>query len=364
MKKHYGLFVLCLLCLWGCQPTQPIDLVTNQLPISTAKFTLDGWQVDTVYRGADYKSYLTHFVSESVGYLVSTNYADVLKTTDGGRSWATQATPMKTGIASPTSIDFLDEQTGVITFQRNGGGPDRYSTVPSLIRTRDGGKTWTLVEAAINGTLSNAHFLTVDEGVATLLELFTINQVITSRRSVVRTTDGGASWQPVSDVTIGPSTTDVFFANRLVGFIRGLDRQLYRTLSGGRDWQRIDGLLPVGSQYAPVVFYDELQGYVSANSDCYRTTDGGMSWQVLWQGNSDVLGFVNDKEQFFIRTTKVYNHGDYSEVERELRQTTDGGQTFRSYPAVFNLRHPYVRFISDRVGYGTYANNLFRFSRK
>ena len=364
MKKHYGLFVLCLLCLWGCQPTQPIGLATNQLPISTAKFTLDGWQVDTVYRGADYKGYLTHFVNESVGYQVCTNYPEILKTVDGGHSWETQKSPLVVGRTSPTSIDFLDEQTGFITFQRSGGGPDRYSTVPSLIRTRDGGKTWTLIEATINGTLSDAHFLTVDEGVATLLELFTINQVPNSRRSVVRTTDGGASWQPVSDIAIAMSLNAVYYVNRQVGFIRGTNRQLYRTLDGGRNWQLTEGPLPNGWETQPVIFYDADLGYTNASDGFYRTIDGGKSWQLLWTGATDVMGFVNRKEQLFIRTTKVYNHGDYSDVERELRQTTDGGQTFRSYPPVFNLRHPYVRFVSDRVGYGTYANKLFRFSRK
>jgi photosystem II stability/assembly factor-like uncharacterized protein len=70
--------------------------------------------------------------------------ARVLRTTDGGRTWQSSATPIQpqgTPVSGNATVDFRDARHGLV-----GGGDVVASTVPQLnvARSRDGGKSWAL----------------------------------------------------------------------------------------------------------------------------------------------------------------------------------------------------------------------------
>lgn len=373
MQKHFYIILIgCM--LMGCQiqtittPVSPssqtlIQSTTAASPTATTALTqLGDWQVDTVFRGAVYQSYISHFFNEKVGFVVCTNYPDVHKTTDGGKTWIRQTFPI--GVTYPNTIDFLDEQTGFITFHDTKDCPSNCRQLQSLVITRDGGQNWAIRQSLERGILSQGHFWSATEGVASMLELSINNPAVQSQVSVVRTADGGKSWQKIAGLTPGGYSTDFFFANRNTGFLRGPDRQLYRTTNAGRNWELTDAVLPGSNGYERLSFFNADFGYTTVNGTFYRTIDGGKSWQVVWQGDSDLIGFVNEREQFVSRVYKVNNYGDVFVVEREIRHTTDGGQTWKTYPSSLRLSVPTIRFFSDKVGFGVYNNTLIRFSRR
>lgn len=69
--------------------------------------------------------------------------ARVLRTTDGGRSWTAHATPLPAGAAAGIfGIAFRDTLTGVAV---GGNYQDPAATAPNVLRSADGGLTWTVI---------------------------------------------------------------------------------------------------------------------------------------------------------------------------------------------------------------------------
>lgn len=95
--------------------------------------------------------------------------------------------------------------------------------------------------------------------------------------SLLATTDGGLSWQKLSD---GVALETVEFADSLHGWMGGriLPGEIYNILitkDGGKSWQR--HLCPV---ITSLVFFDSLVGFAGGDS-IYKTTDGGISWKPM-----------------------------------------------------------------------------------
>ena len=362
MNYSTTLAILVVLLLTGCQINlfnRPISPIVSPNGRATGKFQVDGWQIDTVLRGPNYKSYLAHFVNEQVGYLVSTNYVDIQKTTDGGRTWTTQPSPLQTGRAYPRDIEFIDDKTGFISYQDTEGCPNGCRTRYSLLTTTNGGSTWTVVQAPEQGVLLSMHFTSATEGVATATEgaSFTILSPI-----LLRTTNGGKSWQKIPDILPAAYTYSLYFLDAQMGFIRN-ERQLFRTTDGGRTWALVTTALPTNVTYQPFQFITNQTGYVTSYDGFSQTTDGGKTWLNLWTGSTDLVGFVTPSEGFSIRTVKYYPN-DIPDSDRELRHTLNGGKTWKAYPLVHNLSVASVQFVSERVGYAVQNNMVLRWIRR
>ena len=362
--KHIALLsTLLLLMLTGCQINlfdNPITPIPSPNGRATGRFYVDGWRIDTVFRGTNYKSYVGQFVNEQVGYIASTNYADILKTTDRGRTWTTQPAPLVIGRAYPRDIEFIDENTGFISYQDTEGCPANCRQLYSLLTTTDGGKTWTIVQAKDQGVLMTIHFTSATNGVATATEGVSSSQFIPV---LLRTTDGGKSWQKIPAVKPGGSGNTLYFLNAQAGFL--LNNQL-RTVSatndGGQTWQLVSSELPVDLSYKPLLFTDTQTGFAGGYSAFYQTKDGGRNWLTVWTGSTDLVGFVNAREGFAVRTVKQY-FNDIPDSDREFRHTLDGGQTWKAYPQVHNLDVSPVQFVSERTGYSVQNNVVIRWSR-
>ena len=362
--KHISLLsTLLLLMLTGCQINlfdNPITPVPSPNGRATGQFYVDGWRIDTVFRGTNYKSYVGQFVNEQVGYIASTNYADILKTTDRGRTWTTQPAPLVVGRAYPRDIEFIDENTGFISYQDTEGCPANCRQLYSLLTTTDGGKTWTIVQAKDQGVLMTIHFTSATNGVATATEGVSSSQFIPV---LLRTTDGGKSWQKIPAVKPGGSGNALYFLNAQAGFLWNNQlRTVSATNDGGQTWQLVSSELPVDLSYKPFLFMDTQTGFAGGYSAFHQTKDGGRNWSTVWTGSTDLVGFVNAREGFAVRTVKQY-FNDIPDSDREFRHTLDGGQTWKAYPQVHNLDVSPVQFVSERTGYSVQNNVVIRWSR-
>ena len=96
-----------------------------------------------------------------------------------------------------------------------------------------------------------------------------------TRPSAVVTSDGGAHW---ALVPLHEAPRSVFFLDESMGWIVGT-KHLWRTVEGGRSWERV-GRLPAYT--LRVAFLSEKHGFaVGARKSVSETIDGGLSWKPV-----------------------------------------------------------------------------------
>jgi photosystem II stability/assembly factor-like uncharacterized protein len=107
--------------------------------------------------------------------------------------------------------------------------------------------------------------------------------------TVLRTVDGGQSWQNVSPPgAAGLSFWDIeaFDSDNAVILASGTDARIYRTQDGGASWTQTFQNTDHHAFYAAIAFSDPLRGLalshpVGGKFRILRTADGGQSWQLV-----------------------------------------------------------------------------------
>jgi photosystem II stability/assembly factor-like uncharacterized protein len=175
----------------------------------------------------------------------------VLKTTDGGTSWAALSVNPGQPIAA---ISFpLDEGTG---FAAGWAG--------TLLRTADGGNNWDVLSPGVADDLNSLCFP---------------NDPLTgfvtgSGGRVLKTTDGGANWFPTPTGT-SDFLASVSFPTPTTGYVVGASGDVYKTTDQGESWF----LQPSGTaEFLNSVQFpvdDQTGCAVGRNGVIIKTTDGG-----------------------------------------------------------------------------------------
>ena len=104
-------------------------------------------------------------------------------------------------------------------------------------------------------------------------------------RTLIETFDGGATWQSAN---VGASTSDPFYnvycrdgANCFViGNSGSGGPDHWRTTDGGASWQRLTNF-PVGGSWYHIDFVSASVGFMGGNGAVARTTDGGATWPLM-----------------------------------------------------------------------------------
>ncbi len=301
----------------------------------------------------------------------------VLRTTDGGTTWY-DVTPRAAG-ASIIGTDFSDAGHGWLATVANEAGP------LTIYRTADGGKSW--AKTTTNLTTMGAQVRFVDATHGWIL----VNQGVAAGSEgvvLLRTLDGGASWTVVNQtapqnpapgqIPFGGGKTGFAFSDDKHGWLTGYQpveghAYLFATGDGGATWQPADLKLPKDYAHSwlstqsplffsatdgllPVVFGEQGQPTVF-----YVTHDGGKTWApgapVVSPGNNSFLwsfadvkhGFATDGDHLFatadggaswteVRTDRtlagttqlwfVSDQVGWAASDTVLLKTTDGGKTW------------------------------------
>ncbi len=254
-------------------PDTTFPLLFSNYRLDKVVFTdpLDGWAVG----------------STSMFYADGwSNEGSVYHTTDGGTHWVQQGTAL--GSTELFSVQFLDGASG---WAVNNGSPSI-----QFARTEDAGENWRWVETGIEKPLGIG-FSIVQGDV-----LFTdamYGWAVGGLGTVIRTTDGGATWQDqeATNTLSYRHCIAVQFLDRLNGWIAG--EGLFRTADGGATWSIVP--LPVdGLDFHDIQFTDNRHGWTAGDGGVIlMTDDGGDSWIAQQSGDlipADLKGlsFVND----------------------------------------------------------------------
>lgn len=151
----------------------------------------------------------------------------------------------------------------------------------SVLRTTDGGTTWSGTRVTGANHLESVHFPSVNIGYVSGLE------------GIFKSTNGGASW---AEITPSSSTYDNFwgcyFLDDNNGFVIGggcsSSQNFWRTTDGGSNWTPYIGNFPNSGLTDLIVYSMGGAGYASSSGWIWQTNDGGLTW-APWSntGNHD-----------------------------------------------------------------------------
>lgn len=210
----------------------------------------------------------------------------VLRTTDGGTTWTTLSVP---GAATLDfrDIEAVDENTAYVL-----------ATAGKIYKTTDGGKHWVLQYNKPEVFLDAFAFWDAQHGVA-------LGDPIDGRFVVLRTSDGGKNWNQVPGANIPPSLEGeaAFAASGTCIAVIGKQRawfgtggraaRVFRSTDQGLTWQVSATPVISGADSTgifSIAFRDPSDGIVvggdykkpeEQNANAARTTDGGRTWKLL-----------------------------------------------------------------------------------
>ncbi|MBI4127651.1 MAG: hypothetical protein HY459_01125 [Parcubacteria group bacterium] len=240
------------------------------------------------------------------------------RTLNGGETWTALSLP------------------GTITsFAVAAGDPDRvyaYHTTEGLLVSFDRGATWTLTGEKF---LTSGDYLTelrVHPIDATLLFGTNLN-----RAKLFRSRDGGATWSGnilpdsgrVFSWELDPRDTETLIVGIGKDAVTPYRNRLMRTTDGGVSWTEL--ILGRWFQSIAVTAGDPRYWYAGMLSfinttRLYRSVDGGITWAVAPQNQSNVASIAIDpRDPLHIYIERRSNLGPF------FAESRDGGTTFTSY---------------------------------
>lgn len=223
------------------------------------------------------------FLTDDVGYIAGN---DFVKTTDGGQNFSTISIPFFYNVIN--SMYFFNPDTGIVSIRNYETNPSRY--IHRLLRTQDGGTSWTTV--FIESTLTSSP----SKNISAISFYDQLNGfAVGDNGNVLRTSNGGLAWfsDTIADDSITYFTGISFSKNSLTGYVAGwkylppYEGCIYKTTDGGLTWQlnfsTPENLLSIS------MATDEI-GYTSGYRTIFKTVNGGMNF--IYEPTNDTQPFV------------------------------------------------------------------------
>ena len=311
---------------------------TTQRIVFCLMLTLAGWGCEKFDR-SKIKMPKFHFATSSnvqgIAYLdpahlwISGDYGAILFSNDGGITWDKQDSGItedllctirfvndKKGWASGVGGTIVHTTDGGATWRRQKTGTERYlldmffldtkhgwavGEYGTILRTRDGGTTWLPAGQGEDKMYNGVYFADSSTG-----------WIVGEFGTIMISRDGGMTWQeqPCKDLEVEgvdegwekpkPALYSISFADRLRGWIVGMDGVILHTADGGMTWKKVVASGTDKPLYSLVV--KGQKGWAVGNKGVYITsTDGGMTWAEnrdaiktkFWLGT---VAFCNDRE--------------------------------------------------------------------
>jgi photosystem II stability/assembly factor-like uncharacterized protein len=220
------------------------------------------------------------------GYLLG--YGPNLKrTADGGVTWTNLTVP---GSVDPNGFWFTDFQHGFLL------GPAH------LYVTADAGNTWSSAYSGSYMSFVSIFFLGQDLG-------FVAGSQYNSSDFMLKTTDGGSTWQKKENIGTG-NLGRLFFTDAMNGYMISRQFRLLKTTNGGESWTG-NPLYLTDNLVNATFFTSPDTGYIAGtNGMIMKTGNGGVITSVK---NADekagISLFPNPSSgRFFLKSNQEVDH--------------------------------------------------------
>lgn len=307
-------------------------------PPTAADDAAPRWKVDVVdedqsFRGLDAVDGRTAWVSG--GSMSEGGDAKVYRTTNGGRSWQ-DVTPPRTAGLSLRDVEARDASTASVLGVGNGRASRIY-------RTTDGGETWTRTflnedKAAFYNCMD--FFRGGRRGLA-------VSDPVDGKFRILRTEDGGRSWEVLPDAGMPDSTGEANFSasgdclvvrGRHAWFGSGGEAaRVYHSRDFGKSWTATDSAIPAGAAAGvfALAFRTPRHG-VAVGGDFEAPEDGVDATSYThdrrtWTSGGDLAHLGEDAA--WVRRTLLLVVGESGDVAGSSL-SRDGGRTWEQFSAV------------------------------
>jgi len=277
---------------------------------------------DKKYTGFDKLNNIA-FNSTGTGFFV--NNQEIFKTVDNGDSWEM----LSDGYSENSCFDFkdiffIDNEIGFIVNADEG----------CILKTSNGGKTWSSQQTVSGGFFRAISFFDDSTGVA-----------VGDNGIIARTTDTGNTWNIVESNTTN-NILDISIGNGNVGYASGVG-VLLKTTDGGNHWSNcLTTPYYTAKTYNAVDFINADTGFIITGYEVYKTFNGGQTLLYSYNYGGKDIFFVNGNVGFM---TPCNTAGLY--------KTTNGGVTWTQVQ-LSTMGINSIWFISQDTGFAV-GDKLF-----
>ncbi len=323
--KNKILLILGMVLIISCNKNDdkedliPINQTREPCTFKTEIKSPEGFEISTVGE-IDFNGYVQsfQFVNEQVGFAILENnvgsYVEVFKTIDGGETW----TDVNIGIDQhPIGMTFRDENFGIITVHDvSGCPPPNCQNKCVILKTENGGLSWEEVEIEeLEGILYHPKF----DREGNLYASLSFNKEST----LMKSTDSGESWSILfSSAELGFTLVTYsyeIFEDEL--FISGRDGKILVVDTNGNLIKTIE----IGNPTIwDVEIIDRNNIIVVASNEVIKTTNGGDTWETIYNESARMIGFDSSEEGLML-LEKSSCQSDVYQVNDLIASTTDGG---------------------------------------
>ena len=333
-------WVLVTLTIIGCEnePDNSEDDLVN---------LIDGWEILKSNYDFDINPRDIFFVNPYIGFVVGYN-GEIYKTIDSGENWEKKNSGTTLHLHS---VCFINEDVGFVSgVPMSGCLADDCDKGCVLLKTIDGGETWTKTFFSDYVRLLSLKFFDAQNGIAIVHK----PDVPNSRDEYVATTsDGGANWNLI-DLEIKPSYDKLFFVDNLV-FVTGENQKIFKSSDYGHNWETINTPIEAYHNIRNLYFYNESIGFIDGITAVYKTTNGGRNWikTNFPFTNFDTFHFYKENEGFNIETISTYDGEEFPTFKWSIcYETKNGGESWSKSDLIKSLYLGLTCFSQRNLGYG------------
>ncbi|HEY3249634.1 MAG TPA: T9SS type A sorting domain-containing protein [Ignavibacteria bacterium] len=213
--------------------------------------------------------YSVYALNNNVAYACGDS-GKVLFTTNGGTNW-TYITSFLFGVRQAFSVHALNQTTALVVCN---SGPTGL-----IFKTTNSGSQWFPVHQRNGGIIYDVEFYNPQSGYA-------YGNPSLSRWYIIRTTDGGNSWDTTMPRPIADSPNDMGFPNALTTIFFGQPyiwfgtsvMKIFYSFNGGAIWNF--GFTPSSQPSFGITFLDQSTGFAGGLIG-FKSTNSGQNW-VQW----------------------------------------------------------------------------------
>lgn len=157
---------------------------------------------------------------------------------------------------------------------------------------------------------------------------------------------GQTNWTLISSNT-SVNFKDIAFTSSSIGYIVGDNGVVLKTTNNGNNW--VSTFSDSTQSFISTSFVNDNIGYVLTSTNLYKTTNGGISWEIKYSdSNFNTVHFINENIGFI-----------GSEIG--ILKTIDGGLNWNTFLTDNTINS--ISFPSENIGYftgGSESSNIYK----